>query len=142
MKTTLQKVRDSITAALQGRTVEEMEDAQRQEAVCAAVGRFLDSNPDWKPSQQSSQQPAPVKDSNPATQGGVSGESTNGGSPRCTKQKAKRILKTLGQNGFTPHVIDEVALARARAKCREIVAADPSVYSFIIESAPIKGTND
>ncbi len=123
MKTTLQKVRDGIAAVLQGRTVEEIEDARRQEAVCAAVGRFLESNPDWKPAAAVAPAGQPVTDS---------------------KQKAIRIMKTLGAGagGFTPHLIDEVALARARAKCREIVAADPAGYSYIIESAPIKGTND
>lgn len=121
MKTTLQKVRDGIAAALQGKTPEELADEQHRDAVKAAVGRFLDSNPDWKPSQQSSQQPAPTVA--PVTN---------------TKQKAKRIMKTLGDGGFSPHVIDPEMLARARAKCREIVAADPAAYSYIIESAPLR----
>ncbi|EMO4508274.1 hypothetical protein ACLH2B_13145 [Klebsiella sp. 2HUBk32mer] len=127
MKTTLQKVKDGIAAALQGRTVEEMEDAQRQEAVCAAVGRFLESNSDWRPSHQSAPAGQPVKDSK-----------------QKAKHKAKRIKKTLGAGAgtFKPHIVDEAALERARVKCREIVAADPAAYSFIIESAPIKGTND
>lgn len=122
MKTTLQKVKDGIAAALLGKTPDQLEEEQRQDAVKAAVGRFLESNPAWKPSAKPAPAVVPVKDS---------------------KQKAKqRIKKTLGQNGFTPHIVDEDALARARAKCREIVAADPAAYSFIIESAPNKGTND
>lgn len=119
MKTTLQKVRDGIAAVLQGRTVEEIEDAQRQEAVCAAVGRFLESNPDWKPSAK----PAPVRDS---------------------KQKTARIKKSLGAGagGFQAHEIDLEMLRLAREKCREVVASDPKRYSHVIESTPIKGTND
>lgn len=144
----IEKVRSGITAALLGKTPEQLADEQRKAAVKNAVDEYLIRNPDWKPSHQSAAAVAPagqpVTDSNPAQRGGVSGESTNGGSPRCTKQKAIRIMKTLGAGagGFTPHLIDEVALARARAKCREIVAADPAGYSYIIESAPIKGTND
>lgn len=118
----IEKVRSGIAAALLGKTPDQLEEEQRQDAVKAAVGRFLESNPAWKPSAKPAPAVVPVKDS---------------------KQKAKqRIKKTLGQNGFTPDIVDEDALARARAKCREIVAADPAAYSFIIESAPIKGTND
>ena len=115
----IEKVRSGITAALLGKTPEE----QRQDAVKSAVDRFLESNPHWQPEAAVAPAGQPFTDS---------------------KQKAIRIMKTLGAGagGFTPHLIDEVALARARAKCREIVAADPAGYSYIIESAPIKGTND
>lgn len=115
----IEKVRAGIAAALLGKTPEE----QRQDAVKSAVDRFLESNPDWQPAAAVAPAGQPFTDS---------------------KQKAIRIMKTLGAGagGFTPHLIDEVALARARAKCREIVAADPAGYSYIIESAPIKGTND
>lgn len=128
MKTTLQKVREGIAAALLGKTPDQLEQEQRQDAVKAAVGRFLESNPAWKPSAKPAPAVVPVKDSK-----------------QKAKHKAKRIKKTLGVGAgtFKPHVVDEAeALARARAKCREIVAADPAAYSFIIESAPIKGTND
>ncbi|WP_374746558.1 hypothetical protein AAHX80_24610 [Klebsiella variicola subsp. variicola] len=117
MKTTLQKVRDGIAAVLLGKTPEQLADEQRRDAVKNAVGRFLESNPDWEPI--TAPIVAPVAN---------------------TKQKAKRIMKTLGAGAdvFTPHVVDEAALARARAKCREIVASDPDCYSGIIESAPLR----
>jgi len=123
MKTTLQKVKDGIAAMLLGKTPEQLADEQRRDAVKSAIGRFLESNPDWQPAAAVAPAGQPVTDS---------------------KQKAIRIMKTLGAGagGFTPHLIDEVALARARAKCREIVAADPAGYSYIIESAPIRGVND
>lgn len=127
MKNLLKTVRDSIAAAMNGRTIEQMETEQRQDAVKSAVDDYLIRHPDWKPSQQPSPKAKPA------------------GQPiKDTKRKAKRIMKTLGAGAgtFKPHVVDEDALARARAKCREIVAADPAAYSFIIESAPIKGTND
>lgn len=120
MKNLLKTVRDSIAAAMSGRTVEEMENEQRKAAVKTAVDRFLESNPDWKPSTKAAPKPspavAPVRDS---------------------KQKAKRIMKTLGAGAgaFAPHVVDEEALARARAKCREIIAADPDRYGDIISDS-------
>lgn len=115
----LKAVRDGIMGALLGFSPEQWADEQRQQDVTNAVDRFLESNPDWKPSQQSAPAVQPIKD---------------------TKQKAKRIMKTLAPAAsvFTPHVLDEAALARARAKCREIVTADPAAYSFIIESAPLR----
>lgn len=121
MKITLQKVRDGIAAALLGKTPEQLEEEQRQDAVKSAVDDYLIRHPDWKTTTAPAVAPVTSK-----------------------KQKAKRIMKTLGAGAgvFTPHVVDEAALARARAKCREIVAADPAAYSYIIESAPIKGVND
>lgn len=121
MKTTLQKVRDSIAAVLLGKTPEQLADEQRRDAVKNAVDDYLSRNPDWKPTTAPAVAPVTSK-----------------------KQKARRIMKALGAGAgvFTPHVVDEAALARARAKCREIVAADPAAYSYIIESAPIKGVND
>ncbi|HDS7058676.1 hypothetical protein ACNPHK_04515 [Klebsiella pneumoniae] len=118
MKTTLQKVRDGIAAALLGKTPDELEEEQRQDAVKAAVGRFLESNPGWQPAAAVAPTAAPV---------------TN------TKIKMRRIMKTLGAGagGFTESLINETELARARAKCREIVAADPAAYSYIIPSAPL-----
>ena len=122
MKTTLQKVRDGIAAVLLGKTPEQLADEQRRDAVKSAIGRFLESNPDWQPAAAVAPAGQPVTDS---------------------KQKAIRIMKTLGAGAgvFTTHVVDEAALARARAKCREIVAADPASYSYIIESTPIKRVN-
>lgn len=117
----LKKVKESIAAALLGKTSEQLADEQRQDAVKAAVDDYLIRHPDWKPTTAPAVAPVTSK-----------------------KQKAKRIMKALGAGAgvFTPHVVDEAALARARAKCREIVAADPAAYSYIIESAPIKGVND
>ncbi|WP_454778817.1 hypothetical protein [Klebsiella michiganensis] len=124
MKTTLQKVRDGIAAALLGKTPEQLADdqhqdavkSQRQDAVKSAVDRFLESNPDWKPSQQPAPAVAPVRD---------------------TKQKAKRIMKTLGAGAgvFTPHVVDEEALRRAREAARAFQAADPDRYGDIISDS-------
>ncbi|EMP9120366.1 TPA: hypothetical protein ACP56Q_002082 [Klebsiella quasipneumoniae] len=123
----IEKVRSGIASALLGKTPDQLEEEQRQDAVKAAVGRFLESNPDWKPFAKPAPAAVPFKDSK-----------------QKAKHKAKRIKKTLGAGAgtFKPHVVDEDALARARAKCREIVAADPAAYSYIIPSAPIKGTND
>ncbi|HDQ5284798.1 TPA: hypothetical protein QA377_003255 [Raoultella ornithinolytica] len=116
MKTTLQKVRDGIAAALLGKTPEQLADDQHQDAVKSAVDRFLESNPDWKPSQQPAPAVAPVRD---------------------TKQKAKRIMKTLGAGAgvFTPHVVDEEALRRAREAARAFQAADPDRYGEIISDS-------
>ena len=122
MKTTLQKVRDGIAAALLGKTPEQLADEQRRDAVKNAVDDYLIRNPDWKPSQQPAPAVSPVAN---------------------TKQKAKRIMKTLGAVAgvFKPHIVDEVALDRARAKCREIVASDPERYGQIIASAPIRAAS-
>ncbi|HBR3776666.1 hypothetical protein AAHU82_22670 [Klebsiella pneumoniae] len=123
MKNLLKTVRDSIAAAMNGRTIEQMETEQRQDAVKAAVDEYLARHPDWKLSTKPAPKAAPVTNS---------------------KQKTARIKKALGAGAgkFIPHVVDEAALERARIKCREIVAADPAAYSYIIESAPIKGVND
>lgn len=123
MKATLQKVKEGIAAALIGKTPEQLADEQRKAAVKTAVDNYLIQHPDWRPAQPPSPKTAPavapVKD---------------------TKRKSKRIMKSLGAGAgvFTPHVVDEAALARACAKCREIVAADPERYSHIIESAPLR----
>ncbi|MCR2773920.1 hypothetical protein [Enterobacter kobei] len=114
MKNLLKTVRDSIAAAMNGRTIEQMETEQLKQNVKNAVDDYLIRHPDWQPSTKS----APV---------------TN------TKQKA-RIMKTLGAGagGFQAHEIDPEMLRLAREKCREIVAADPDRYSHIIESAPLR----
>ena len=123
MKNLLKTVRDSIAAAMNGRTIEQMETEQRQDAVKNAVDDYLIRHPDWQPSTKPAPKAAPVTNS---------------------KQKTAKIKKALGAGAgkFIPHVVDEAALARARSRCREIVAADPAAYSYIIESAPIKGVND
>lgn len=123
MKNLLKTVRDSIAAAMNGRTIEQMETEQRQDAVKAAVDEYLARHPDWKLSTKPAPKAAPVTNS---------------------KQKTARIKKALGAGAgkFIPHVVDEAALERARIKCREIVAANPAAYSYIIESAPFKGVND
>ncbi|WP_159214502.1 hypothetical protein [Klebsiella pneumoniae] len=115
MKSALQKVKDGIAAMLLGKNPEQLADEQRQAAVKNAVDDYLIRNPDWKPSPKV----ISVKDS---------------------KLKATRIMKTLvaGAGTFTPHIVDEGALERACAKCREVVASDPERYSHIIESTPLK----
>ena len=117
MKNLLKTVRDSIAAAMNGRTIEQMETEQLKQNVKNAVDDY------WQPSTKPAPKAAPVTNS---------------------KQKTAKIKKALGAGAgkFIPHVVDELALERARTKCREIVAADPAAYSYIIESAPIKGGND
>lgn len=109
----LKQVKDSIAAAMTGRTVEQMEDDARQAAVKNAVDDYLIRNPDWKPSAK------PV---------------TN------TKQKNARIKKALGAGAgtFTPHIVDEEVLSRACEAARAFQAADPERYGDIITAAPIK----
>ncbi|EOH1011387.1 TPA: hypothetical protein MIP48_22000 [Klebsiella pneumoniae] len=118
MKNLLKTVRDSIAAAMNGRTIEQMETEQLKQNVKNAVDDYLIRHPDWQPSTKPAPAVAPVAN---------------------TKQKAKRIMKTLcaGADVFTPHFVDEAALARARSKCREIVAADPAAYSYVIPSEPL-----
>ena len=125
MKNLLKTVRDSIAAAMTGRTIEQMKDEQRQQDVTNAVDRFLESNPDWKPTTaktaKTAQAVTPVRD---------------------TKHKSKRIMKALGAGAgmFTPHEIDSDILERAREKCRQLVADNPDRYGDIITAAPIRWT--
>ena len=118
MKNLLKTVRDSIAAAMNGRTIEQMETEQLKQNVKNAVDDYLTRHPDWQPSTKPVPKAAQVTNS---------------------KQKAARIKKSLGAGAgvFTPHVVDEAALARARSKCREIVAADPAAYSYVIPSEPL-----
>ncbi|HCI6491515.1 TPA: hypothetical protein NPP04_004749, partial [Klebsiella pneumoniae] len=118
MKNLLKTVRDSIAAAMNGRTIEQMETEQLKQNVKNAVDDYLIRHPDWQPSTKPAPAVAPVT---------------------SKKQKAKRIMKTLGAGAgvFTPPVVDEAALARARSKCREILAADPAAYSYVIPSEPL-----
>ena len=113
MKTTLQKVRDGIAAALLGKTPEQLEEEQRQDAVKSAVDDYLIRHPDWKPTKAPAV--APVT---------------------CKKQKSNRIKKSLGAGAsvFTPHVMDEEALRRAREAAGAFQAADPDRYSDIIST--------
>ncbi|WP_323100582.1 hypothetical protein [Klebsiella variicola] len=118
MKTTLQKVRDSIAAVLLGKTPEQLEEEQRLDAVKSAIDDYLIRHPDWKPTTAPAVAPVTSK-----------------------KQKAKRIMKTLGAGAgvFTPNVVDEAALRRACEAARAFQAADPERYGDIITAAPIKG---
>jgi len=110
MKITLQKVRDGITAVLLGKTIDQVEKEALEVALKTAVEDYLVSNPDWEPSQKPAV--API---------------TN------TKQKAKRIMKSLGAGaGFTPHVVDEAELLQAIKAARAFQKADPERYSHII----------
>jgi hypothetical protein len=113
MKTTLQKVKDGIAAMLLGKTPEELADEQRQTAVKNAVDDYLTRNPDWQPLTKPAPKAAQVTNS---------------------KQKAARIKKSLGAGAgvFTPHVMDEEALRRAREAARAFQAADPDRYGDII----------
>ncbi|ENW7728476.1 MULTISPECIES: hypothetical protein [Enterobacteriaceae] len=122
MKTTLEKVRNLIAASMAGWLPEEYEQQQREEKLKGAVDRFLENHPEYIERYTSKPTTAPAV------------------APVAnTKQKAKRIMKTLGAGAgvFTPPVVDEAALARARSKCREIVAADPAAYSYVIPSEPL-----
>ncbi|MDK3051939.1 hypothetical protein [Klebsiella michiganensis] len=116
MKTTLQKVKDGIAAALLGKTPEQLADEQRNAAVKNAVGDFLKLHPaDYlKPAGPKAATTSPV-----------------------TK---KRVMKSLGAGAgtFTPHIVDEEALRRACEAARAFQAADPERYSHIIESAPLR----
>lgn len=115
----LKAVRDGIMGALLGFSPEQLADEQRQQDVTKAVDRFLENNSDWKPSTKTAPKVTPVTDS---------------------KIKTRRIMKALGAGAgtFTPHIVDEAALERARAKCRQLVASDPDRYSHIIESALLR----
>ncbi|EJM9047710.1 hypothetical protein ACKVB7_003701 [Klebsiella pneumoniae] len=115
----IKTVRDSIAAAMNGRTIEQMETEQRQDAVKSAVDEYLIRHPDWQPSTKPAPKAAPVRD---------------------TKQKTVRIKKSLGAGagGFQAHEIDPEMLCLAREKCRQVVASDPERYSHIIESTPLK----
>lgn len=142
MKTTLQqKVRDGIAAALKGKTVEQMEDDARQAAVKSAVDEYLIRNPDWKPSTQPGKAGLTSK-----TLTAVHAAASANPSPavvpvRDSKQKAKRVMKSLGAGAgvFTPHIVDEEALRRAREATRAFQAAEPERYGDIITATPIKG---
>lgn len=109
----LKKVKESIAAALLGKTSEQLADEQRQDAVKAAVDDYLTRHPDWQPSTKPVPKAAQVTNS---------------------KQKAARIKKSLGAGAgvFTPHVMDEEALRRAREAARAFQAADPDRYGDII----------
>lgn len=103
----LKAVRDGIMGALLGKTPGQWADEQRQQDVVNAVDRFLESNPNYQPTAHAV---TPVKD---------------------TKKKAIRIKKSLG-GVFTPHVIDEAALARAKQAARNFQNLDPDRYADII----------
>ena len=119
MKNLLKTVRDSIAAAMNGRTIEQMETEQLKQNVKNAVDDYLIRHPDWQPSTKPAPAVAPV---------------TN------TKQKTAKIKKALGAGagGFQAHEIDPEMLRLARDKCRQVVASDPERYSHIIESTPRK----
>lgn len=119
MKNLLKTVRDSIAAAMNGRTIELMETEQLKQNVKNAVDDYLIRHPDWQPSTKPAPAVAPV---------------TN------TKQKTAKIKKALGAGagGFQAHEIDPEMLRLARDKCRQVVASDPERYSHIIESTPLK----
>lgn len=119
MKNLLKTVRDSIAAAMNGSTIEQMETEQLKQNVKNAVDDYLIRHPDWQPSTKPAPAVAPV---------------TN------TKQKTAKIKKALGAGagGFQAHEIDPEMLRLARDKCRQVVASDPERYSHIIESTPLK----
>ena len=119
MKNLLKTVRDSIAAAMNGRSIEQMETEQLKQNVKNAVDDYLIRHPDWQPSTKPAPAVAPV---------------TN------TKQKTAKIKKALGAGagGFQAHEIDPEMLRLARDKCRQVVASDPERYSHIIESTPLK----
>lgn len=121
MKTnTLEQVRNMIAASMAGWLPEEYEQQQREDKLKGAVDRFLENHPEYIERYTSKPKTppavAPVKD---------------------TKQKAKRIKKSLGAGAgaFAPHVVDEEALRRAREAARAFQAADPDRYSEIISDS-------
>lgn len=126
MKTTLE-VRNMIAASMAGWLPEEYEQQQREEKLKGAVERFLENHPEYIERYTSKPMTAPAVV--PVTN---------------TKQKTAKIKKALGAGagGFQVHEIDPEMLRLARDKCRQVVASDPERYSHIIESTPIKGTND
>lgn len=109
----LKQVKDSIAAALLGKTSEQLADEQRQTAVKSAVEDFLKlHSADYlKPAEPKAATTLPV-----------------------TK---KRVMKSLGAGAgtFTPRIVDEEALHRAREAARAFQAADPDRYSDIISTA-------
>ena len=119
MNNLLKTVRDSIAAAMNGSTIEQMETEQLKQNVKNAVDDYLIRHPDWQPSTKPAPEVAPV---------------TN------TKHKNAKIKKALGAGAgtFTPHIVDEEALRRAREAARAFQAADPERYGDIITAAPIK----
>ncbi|HHP2688306.1 TPA: hypothetical protein ACR8T8_004739 [Klebsiella pneumoniae] len=141
MKNLLKTVRDSIAAAMNGRTIEQMETEQLKQNVKSAVDEYLIRNPDWKPSTQPGKAGLTSK-----TLTAVHAAASANPSPavvpvRDSKQKAKRVMKSLGAGAgvFTPHIVDEEALRRAREAARAFQAAEPERYGDIITATPIKG---
>ncbi|MGV8924872.1 MAG: hypothetical protein ACOH2G_04235 [Ewingella sp.] len=110
MKDLLKTVRDSIAAAMTGRTIEQMLDVERQNAVKTAVDDFLKLHPvDYlKPAEPKVATTSPV-----------------------TK---KRVIKSLGYGagGFQEHVISPELLERARQAARNFQTLDPDRYADII----------
>jgi hypothetical protein len=60
MKNLLKTVRDSIAAAMNGRTIEQMETEQLKQNVKNAVDDYLIRHPDWQPSTKPAPAVAPV----------------------------------------------------------------------------------
>jgi hypothetical protein len=113
MKNLLKTVRDSIAAAMNGRTIEQMETEQLKQNVKNAVDDYLIRHPDWQPSTKPAPAAAPV---------------TN------TKQKTAKDQKGAwcwGRWLPGPHIVDEEALRRARINAGW--SPDPERYSHIIE---------
>ncbi|HHO8485320.1 hypothetical protein ACFPZP_20645 [Citrobacter bitternis] len=141
MKNLLKTVRDSIAAAMNGRTIEQMETEQLKQNVKNAVDDYLIRHPDWQPSTQPGKAGLTSK-----TLTAVHAAASANPSPavvpvRDSKQKAKRVMKSLGAGAgvFTPHIVDEEALRRAREAARAFQAAEPERYGDIITATPIKG---
>ncbi|EJY1760627.1 TPA: hypothetical protein ACJ5AQ_002396 [Klebsiella pneumoniae] len=123
MKNTPERVRNMIAASMAGWLPEEYEQQQREEKLKGAVDRFLENHPEYIERYTSKLKAAPAVA--PVTN---------------TKQKNARIKKALGAGAgtFTPHIVDEEALRRAREAARAFQAADPERYGDIITAAPIK----
>lgn len=107
---TLNSIRNALCAAMHGMTPEEYELQKARDNLKTLTDEFLDQHPEYLRGRFSEGKPAPVDAS------------------------TKRIKKSLGADAgtFTPHIIDEGALERARVQCREVVASDPDRYSHII----------
>ncbi|HDG9806039.1 TPA: hypothetical protein PGG58_000715 [Raoultella planticola] len=109
---TLKSIRNALCAAMHGMTSEEYELQKARDNLKSVTDNFLDQHPEYLRVR--------FAEGNPPTE--------------------LELLKSAPVNAgtFTPHIIDEGALERARVKCREVVASDPDRYSHIIESAPLR----
>ncbi|ESL54648.1 Uncharacterised protein [Klebsiella pneumoniae] len=109
---TLNSIRNALFAAMHGLSVEQYELQKARDNLKSVTDDFLDQHPEYLRER--------FAEGKPATE--------------------LELLKSapVDDGTFTPHIIDEGTLERARVKCREVVASDPDRYSHIIESSPLR----